>query len=182
MANRYALNQINTIAERKVFFDANVLIYLFWPSGFYRWENYYSSAFASLLRQQNELCVDFLVISEIVNRAHRIEYDKHLQQNGLTKHNLTYKAYRDSTDGQDALSDIYMVVNDNILNHFSVVGRSFTKADIQSFLTVESLDFVDKAILTTCTENECILCTNDKDYSGADIDILTSNPAILNNQ
>ncbi len=28
--------------------------------------------------------------------------------------------------------------------------------------------------------NECILCTNDKDYSGADIDILTSNPAIFN--
>lgn len=181
MANRYALNQINSIPERRVFFDANVLIYLFWPSGFYRWENYYSSAFASLLRQQNELCVDFLVISEIVNRAHRIEYDKHLLQNNLSKHDLAYKAYRDSIDGQTAFSDIYLIVNENILNLFTVIGRSFTKADIQNFLTIEPLDFVDKAILSTCTENKCVLCTNDKDYGGADIDILTSNPAILNN-
>lgn len=180
MANRYTLNQINAIAERKVFFDTNVLIYLFWPSGSFRWENYYSSAFGSLLRQQNELCVDFLVVSEIVNRAHRIEYDKYLQQNNITKHDLNYKAYRDSKDGKDALSDIYLIINDNILNHFTIVGRSFTKADIQSFLTIKSLDFVDKAILTICKENGYILCTNDKDYCKADIDILTSNPNILN--
>lgn len=98
MATRYSLNEITAIPDRKVFFDANVLIYLFWPSGYYRWEGYYSKAFALLLKQKNELCVDFLVISEIINRAHRIEYDKYLQTESLSKHNYSYKHYRDSVN------------------------------------------------------------------------------------
>lgn len=180
MPIKYPLNSIPTIANRKVFFDANVLIYIFWPSGAYHWERFYSSAFGNLLRQNNELVVDFIVISEIVNRAHRLEYDKHLATNGLTRSAFTYKQYRNSPDGQTALTDIYLIVDTNILSKFTVVGKGFSKAEIQSFLTVESIDFADKAIVLTCKENACILLTNDADYCTADIDILSSNPAILN--
>ncbi len=181
MATRYSLKDIAAIRDRKIFFDANVLIYLFWPSGSYGWEYAYSSAFGSLLRQHNELIVDFLVVSEIINRAHRLEYEKHLYASGRHKNDLTYKSYRDSAEGQAALADIYLVVEANILDRFTVVGKAFLKAEIQSFLTVESMDFVDKGILSTCKENSCVLLTNDKDYKSADIDILTSNPAILYN-
>jgi len=181
MAARYSLKEIAAIGDRKVFFDANVLIYLFWPSGSLKWEHAYSSAFGSLLRQRNELIVDFLVISEIVNRAHRLEYEKHLSANGLHKNGLAYKTYRDSDEGQSALSDIYLIIETNILDTFTVTGKAFSKAEIQSFLKQEPLDFVDKAILSICKENSCILLTNDKDYKSADIDILTSNPAILHN-
>jgi len=181
MANKYFLNQVETIPNRRIFFDANVLIYLFWPSGRYRWERNYSRAFASLLRQNNELYVDFLVISEIINRAHRIEYEKHLRNNNLTKQQFSYKNYRDGAEGQSALSDIYLVVNDSILTTFSVIEKSFDKGVIQSFLTVETLDFVDKAILNICLENDYVLCTNDRDYKDSNIDILTSNPVIVNN-
>ena len=180
MATKYSLQNIPDIQNRKVFFDANVLIYVFWPSGAYYWERDYSSAFGSLLRQQNELLVDFIVVSEIVNRAHRLEYDKHLSLNNIPKSNLSYKQYRNSPDGQTALSDIYLIVETNILNNFTIVGKSFTKTDIQSFLTVEQLDFADKGILLICKENACVLLTNDTDYKTADIDILSSNPVILN--
>lgn len=182
MANRYLLNQVGTIPNRRVFFDANVLIYLFWPSGHYYWERNYSKAFASLLRQNNELYIDFLVISEIINKTHRIEYEKHLRSNNnLTKQRFSYKNYRDSVEGQSALSDIYIIANDSILTTFSVIGKSFNKNEIQNFLTVETLDFVDKAILKICLENDYVLCTNDRDYKNSAIDILTSNPAIVNN-
>lgn len=181
MANRYLINQIDTLQNRKVFFDANVLIYLFWPSGQFNWERNYSSAFAILLQQNNELFVDFLVLSEIINRAHRIEYEKYLQNNNFTRQQYPYKRFRDSMDGQNALSDIYLIVKDNILTTFSVVGKSFDKDEIQKFLVIEPLDFIDKAIQKTCIENNFILCTNDRDYRNSNIDILTSNPAILNN-
>ena len=180
MAAKYSLGSIPAITDRKVFFDANVLIYIFWPSGSYRLERIYSSAFGKLLRQNNELMVDFIVISEIVNRAHRLEYDKHLSANGISRNSLTYKQYRNSADGQSALSDIYLIVETNILSSFTVVGKAFTKADIQSFLVVEPLDFSDKGILLTCQENGYVLLTNDADYKTADIDILSSNSAILN--
>jgi len=181
MANKYSLKQISAISGRRVFFDANILIYLFWPSGRYNWERDYSSAFNSLLHQGNELFVDFLVISEIINRAHRIEYEKHLRNNNLTIQHFSYKNYRDSVEGQTALSDIYIVVNDSILKNFSIIEKSFNKNVIKSFLQVDQLDFVDKAILNICIENDYVLCTNDRDYKDSNVDILTSNPAIINN-
>lgn len=180
MATKYSLASIPSIGDRKIFFDANVLIYIFWPSGAYYWEHFYSSAFGSLLRQKNELVVDFIVISEIVNRAHRLEYEKHLTASTILRGTLSYKKYRNSADGQTALSDIYLIVETNILSNFTVVGKAFTKADIQTFLTIEPLDFADKGILMTCKENACVLLTNDADYKAADVDILSSNPAILN--
>lgn len=181
MATKYSTQNIPSVINRKVFFDANVLLYIFWPSGSYHWESYYSTAYARLLRQGNELLVDFIVISEIVNRAIRLEHDKYLLANNLTRSALPFKKYRNSADGETALADIYLMIETDILNSFTVVGKSFTKPDIQSFLTVDSLDFGDKAILSTCQENACVLLTNDVDYKTSAIDILTSNPAILRN-
>ena len=180
MADRYSLSRVNSISGRPVFFDANVLIYIFWPTGLYRWEANYSAVFGQLLRQSNELIVDFLVISEVINRIHRVEYEKYLVVSRLDKTALNYKGYRDSADGQSALADIYLIVETSILSCFTVVGKNFTQADILSFLTVEPLDVMDKAILSICRENSFVLCTNDQDYKSSDIDILTSNPAILN--
>lgn len=123
--------------------------------------------------------VDFIVISEIVNRAHRLEYEKHLTANMILRSALSYKQYRNSADGQAALSDIYLIVETNILSNFTVVGKAFNKADIQTFLTIGPLDFADKGILMTCKENDCVLLTNDIDFKAAEVDILSSNPAIL---
>ncbi len=177
MATKYSLSNIPSLSGRKIFFDANVLIYIFWPSGAYSWETSYSSAFGSLLRQKNELLVDYMVISEVVNRAHRLEYSKYLTANSLTQASFQYKNYRNGLDGKKALSDIYLIIETNILAKFTIVGKAFTSSEIQSFLTVDSLDFSDKGILLTCKENACVLITNDIDYRSADIEILSSNPA-----
>lgn len=181
MAAKYTTQTIPSIVNRKVFIDANVLIYIFWPSGAQYWENLYSSLFAKLVRQGNELLVDFIVISEIVNRAIRLEYEKYLIANTLSRTAFKFKDYRNSADGQAALLDIYLMVETDILSRFSIVGKSFSKQEISSFLSLDSLDFGDKGILLTCQENTCILLTNDVDYKSCTIDILTSNPAILRN-
>lgn len=177
--NRYSLKQIADIQNRKVFFDTNVLIYLFWPSVQPKLQKLYSSAFKSLRGQKNELFVDFCVISEMINGSLHIEYENHIRRNNLNKKYFSKKKYRDGPQGQKDLEDIYLIVKDNILKTFTVLGKSFTKTNIEKFLTVESLDFMDKAILVTCSENDCVLCTNDKDFNKADIDILTCNPNIL---
>jgi predicted nucleic acid-binding protein len=173
MAAKYNLQNIDRLQGRAVFLDANVLIYLFWPTGS-NWENKYASVLARLHRQQNEMCVDFLVISEFINRAIRIEHAKLLTT-------LTYKQFRDTQEGRDALKDIYKVVETVILGQFHFVGKTFSKVDVYQFFNVDHLDFVDKAILAICKENNCVLLTNDKDFKYSDIDILTAHPAIINN-
>ena len=181
MAERYSLRDISLLKSRKIFFDANVLIYIFWPTGSFSWENSYSSIFRRLLLQKNEIVVDFIVISEVINRAIRIEYEKYLNANNLNRRNFSFKQFRDSTEGEAATEDIYSIVSLSILPIFNVQVKGFSKSEIESFLNIDSLDFSDKAILSICKENDFVLLTNDRDFRTSDIEILTSNRIILKN-
>ena len=109
MVKFYNSSEIYCLHTRQIFFDANILLYIFWPMGS-RWEKTYSTIFKQLLEQKNKMAVDFIVISEVVNRAVRIEYEKHLQTNNISRKNLPFKKYRNSRDGQEALNDVYQIV------------------------------------------------------------------------
>ena len=175
MATRYSLQNIEALQGRKVFFDANILIYIFWPTGSYDWEKKYSSAYGKLIKQKNQLVTDFLVISEFINRAMRIEHDKYLK-----KHNyLSYKKYRDSNDGQESLKDIYTLINEQIIKRFDIVGKQYLKKDIESFLHVDNLDFNDKALIPLCSENNLVLLTNDIDFAKSEIEIASYLPDLV---
>lgn len=173
MATIYKLQDYAHLSDKDVFVDANVLIYLFWPTGQHSFESNYARVFRNLLRQGNSLYVDFLVISEVVNRVLRIE---HVKLNS----NQKFKDFRNSQDGKDVINDIYLIVKNDILSCFKIIGKSFNKSDIEGFLIVDQLDFVDKATVSICSENNLVLLTNDKDFKNSGLDILTGNPHILN--
>ena len=173
MATKYRLQDFNQLNNRNIFIDANVLIYLFWPTGQHFFEQNYARVYRDFLRQGNNLFVDFLIVSEVINRILRIEHKK-------INPSLNFKDFRNSTEGKDALNDIYVIVRDNILNHFNVIGKVFEKQDIESLLIVDELDFVDKATVKICTENTLVLLTNDRDFKNIDLDIITGNPHLLN--
>ncbi len=181
MKKRYSSNDISLIGNRQIFFDANVLLYIFWPTGQYSWEQRYSAIFGQLIKQNNELVTDFIVLSETLNRVVRIEHQKHINERGLKITDCKFKEFRDSKAGKEALHDIYNIIKTKVLTNFSIRGKNFQKTDIETFLSVDSLDFSDKAILSLCKENNCVLLTNDKDFTESDIEILTSNPALLRN-
>jgi predicted nucleic acid-binding protein len=181
MAARYSLSNIIDIQNRRVFFDANVLIYIFWPTSspdpsnsHWDWQAKYSSIYGRLVTQGNELIVDYLVISEFINRAIRIQFKN-------ANSTLSFKQYRDSIDGQSTLTDIYTILQSNVFDKFNVIGKAFSKDEIQSFLFADNLDFTDKAIMQICAENDCILLTNDKDFCSVNLDLLSANRYILQN-
>lgn len=173
MANRYKLQDVAQLQGRKVFIDANVLIYLFWPTGSYDCEQKYARVFSYLLKQSYELYVDFLVISETINRVLRNEY-KRLNPSD------SFKNFRNSPIGNQALNDIHIILKNQVLPYIGVIGKNFTKSEIESLLVVNELDFVDKSIVVICKENSLVLLTNDRDFKNADLEILTGNSNILN--
>lgn len=173
MATKYKLQDYAHLSGKDIFVDANVLIYLFWATGQHSFESNYARVFRNLLRQGNKLYVDFLVISEVVNRVLRIEHQK-------LNSNQKFKEFRNSQEGKDVISDIYLIVQNEILSSFKIIGKSFDKIDIEGFLIVDQLDFVDKATVSVCTENNLVLLTNDRDFKNSGLDILTGNPHILN--
>jgi predicted nucleic acid-binding protein len=172
MTTKYRLQDVYQLEGRNVFVDANVLIYLFWPTGQHNFERSYASAFRELLRLGNPLFVDFMVVSEVVNRVVRMEHQR-------LNPALRFKDFRNSEMGQETLNDIYVIIRNDVLKHFKVVGKAFDKQEIESCLVLDELDFVDKGAVLLCQQNDMVLLTNDKDFRDAGIEILTGNPIIL---
>lgn len=176
MARRYTLNNYEDLKGRDVFFDANVILYVFWPTMNNYWEDKYSSLFNNLIRQGNRMHINFIVISEIVNRAIRIEHKKFQRCHFVT---IEYKDYRNSDAGIEALEDIYTILENEVLSHFDIVDYGYDKSDIISFLKVDSLDFGDKAIEKICSDRDMVLLTNDIDFRDSKLDILSVNSKLL---
>ncbi len=179
MKRRYNLSDTAVIKNKPFFFDTNVILYIFWPTTSQKYIYDYSSIFAKLIKQKSELFIDYTVISEVINRAIRIEYDNYLTDNVLDRNKFTFKEYRNRTEGRSALQDIYHVLKTKIKPCFNMIGKNFTWEDISSFLSVDTMDFSDKAIELLCKENDMVLVTNDSDFDSSDIEILTSNSKLL---
>lgn len=180
MSLRIKAADIPNFSNRQFFFDANVLLYLFGavstPSN--QWAvNAYNTVFFNCLKAKSVLCVDITVLSEFINRFIRIEYENYLRLNGLNSKTFQFKNFRGTTEGIQAAQDIEVVVHGKILKNFKLIGKLFNESDIKSISLVNN-DFNDALIVETCKEHQCVLVTNDADFSGADIDILTAKVAL----
>lgn len=174
MPLRFSMSDIPHLTDREIFFDANILIFLYCPMGNVSEERIgkYSSIFNCLLRQKNILSVNEMVLSELVNRFLRIEFSN------KCKNKNEFKRFRNSNDGISAQREIYDIVKNKILNVFEFRSMEFRKKEIDDMLFVDSLDFNDKLIVNVCKEYDMILLTDDSDYKNSDIDILSSNPKL----
>jgi predicted nucleic acid-binding protein len=179
MGKRYTLLETNQLGNRDIFVDANVLIYLFWPTGQNNFENNYATVFKVLKSQGFNLFLDFLVISEVINKVIHFEYLNYCKNHHSSTNAPSKKKFRDSPEGSELLKDIYIIIKDNVLSNFSIKGKSLDKNDIFNFLEIDGLDFVDKAIVKICEENSFVLLTNDSDFIDCGIDILSGNKKLL---
>lgn len=170
MRMRYSASSIQSLKDRTFFFDANTLIYIFWPtSPDSQAATDYGSILATLLKNNAILAINEIVISEIVNRILRIEFNK----SNMPKDK--FKEYRDSEEGLSVQNDIYNIIKDKILTKFQIINDILSKEDIENLLVSTKLDFNDKLIECLCKKKSMILLTHDFDFSSSDVDILTSN-------
>lgn len=177
MPERIQIHEINKLVGRTVFFDANVYLYVFWPTGNNYHTVHYSRLYKNCIQHKIPIAIDFIVLSEVINRAFRIEYTKYLGKKSLSSEACYFKQYRDSSDGLQAQNDIYDIVKKS-LAPFIICGKEYSKEDVFSFMTVDKLDFNDKAIASLCLANGFVLATNDQDFSRQDLPIISANQKI----
>ena len=96
MNNRYDGSVTSSLTNKKIFFDANILIYLYWSTSS-EWENKYAKIYDDLNVPENDFIVDFLVISEFINRALRLDYDIYLDENGFNSREISFKGLTNSS-------------------------------------------------------------------------------------
>jgi len=180
MYHKYTTKDIGEFDSRDIFFDANILIYLFWATGKEQrhLENKYATIYSEILKKGLSKYVNFVVLSEVVNRTLRISWEEYLDIKSLSKSELSFKKFRNSKKGIKAQKEIATIINEIIFGDFEVIEDFFSKSDIADFLNIETLDFSDKAILKTCSQHDYILLTHDSDYFDSEIDILTCNSRI----
>jgi predicted nucleic acid-binding protein len=175
--NRFDKQDIAKLSGKAVMFDANIILFLSWslkPGSMA--VRVYSGIFGLLIKQGNNLIINTIVLSEVINRVARLEYQKYCD---ITPTPLDYKQYRNSTAGQLVFQDIYNILNTIILPHFNLGNKTFNVDEIKGMLKLDDYDFNDKLIIAECKEKNYLLFTDDGDFINADVDILTANHKLL---
>jgi predicted nucleic acid-binding protein len=180
MASRFSINDINKLPEKTLFFDANVLVYVFFPIYSHNKKRLirgYSNLYQKLINKSIELAIDLTVLSEVVNTVLRYDYNN--QKNSGTFN--SFKDYRNSPPGRTYYATTTSIIKRHILPNFHILNSDLTKSEIGGIFTNNSVDFNDGIIMVQSQKHDCILVTHDSDFSGTDIDILTANNILLEN-
>ncbi|EAI7262556.1 PIN domain-containing protein [Campylobacter lari] len=162
----YHLKDIATLDNKKIFFDTNILIYLFYASDS-KLQEECASLYNELLKSKALCYTSFLNISEFYSRCMKIEFEKAKELD----EQLKYKNFRNSEEGSEIEKDITNIVK-LLLAKFSLVMVDFDKNFVAKILDNETIDLCDKALVEICKQENMILFTNDKDFKNKDLNIL----------
>jgi predicted nucleic acid-binding protein len=164
----------------KLFFDANIWLCIYGRQGSaddFR-SSTYSNALKNALRANSQILVDVLVISEFVNRIARMEYE--IQYPNKTQR-PKFKDYRDSAFFKPVAQAIVSDLR-KILKFSARTESGLTAVDIHALLAEfenGGHDFNDQILVRLCVSQNLKLVTDDHDFKGKGVDILTANRRIL---
>jgi predicted nucleic acid-binding protein len=173
--NKYAFSN-----QDRLFFDANVWLYLYGPQGSPGDPviRSYSAALARAVQAGSRIWVDVLVLSEFINRFARIEYDIYCTNLGQKP---SFKHFRRDPAYPPVAQAIVAAVR-NILKFAERTESGFTVVDMNALLTefqTVPSDFNDQVLVALCITNGLYLVTHDSDFKGRGVNILSANPRLI---
>ncbi len=159
-----------------LFLDANVWLSLYGQAAWARRRTSdYSRAWRDIVQVGCPVFIDVLVVSEFINAYARIEYQR------LRTGPMTFKDFRNSSHFPPIAAIIAQCVT-RILRRCQRLDSGFETCDINRLLNDfarGSEDFNDQVIVEVCRTRGLKLITDDGDFKGAGLDILTANPNLL---
>jgi len=166
----------NFKSEDELLLDTNVWMFVYGPQkpGNSKVETY-SQALAKILMAQCRIYIDVLIVSEFINTYARLQWNVMGQPHG------DFKKFRKSTDFKPIAQDIAADVK-RVLNHCSRVENGFETLDIEGLMAeyaVGDSDFNDQIIAALCQRKGLKLVTDDGDFAGHGLPIVTANRRLL---
>lgn len=160
-------------------FDTNIWLFLYgsqYGPGDSR-VRVYSTALKSVLAAQGRILIDALVLSEFMNRMARFAY------NTLSAKTRPrdFKAYRKSPAFKPVAKGI-ADASRRILGHATRMDSGFPSLHIEAVLSdyeVGKADFNDQMLAELCKSKGLTLVTDDGDFKGLGLTILTENKRLL---
>lgn len=169
----------------KILFDCNVLMYLFYTYGGYRKDmvRKYTKVFSEAIKNQCQMYMPSIEVSEFINTYSRLEYNRYLRENNLKSKDFKFKQdYRGTKDYKELIVELKNLVNNQIFSVFKKLNDEFGDIDIVDiYHNPEIFDFNDRYYCKLAEKYELKIVTNDADFSvsGKGIHIITANTQLL---
>ena len=166
-------------SDDALFLDANVWLLIHGPQkpGRNARTDHYSTAFRRMLEAGSRIHIDVVVLSEIINRWARFHYHE-----SDCASQMSFKEFRNGDAFKLVATDIAADTR-RILMQCSRMESDFTALDMEA-LTAEygngGIDFNDQVVREACKRNGLKLVTDDGDFGGQGLPILTANRRLLN--
>ena len=171
-----SVNNYIFTSEDKLFLDANIWLYIYGPQkprGF--WTNIYSQALARILAAKSHIYIDVLIVSEFINVYARQKWRL------VAPQGQNFKNFRRSSGFKPVAQDIAADVR-HVLSHCSRIESGFAtmdKDDLLNDYAAGNYDFNDQVITELCKKEGLTLITNDGDFRGQGIAVVTANRHLL---
>ena len=162
-----------------IFFDANIWLAIYGPSPDHWAQAPCSSLFYELIKNNIDIYINSLIISEVINAWARLEFNQQRIELGFKS--TEFKKYRETSEFEDVAEDISINM-EKILRwskRFDSSLESIDMNDIISKYRSGAYDFNDIIYGNICKTNNFILVTNDGDFCVTDINILTANKKLI---
>ncbi len=133
------------------------------------------------MNAKSRIHLDALLLSEIVNRCTRFEYE--LLKSGGTKVPDTFKAFRDTSEFV-AIASAVSVIAKKVAGHCARIESNFINSPVEELLddfAKGSKDFNDQLLNELCRAKGHLLVTDDGDFASSGITVITANARLLHN-
>lgn len=163
--------------EDRLFFDTNIWMLLLGVQGNPQSTQVavYSNAYKRILKANCALLTDTLVLAEFYNAALRVRHELAIR---FFHVDSDFKRFRESQDFADVASQVSYDVRQIVEGAQVRVLPAIIPVDWPALLAELERgvrDFNDELILAQCQAQNALLVTNDRDFVGADVEILTAN-------
>ena len=139
----------------------------------------YSQALAKILAAKSRIYIDVLIVSEFINSYARLKW--RLLSPSRDFKRSDFKTFRKSNDFKLVAQGIAAYVK-HVLQHCTRVENGFESLAIDSLIdeySVGDSDFNDQILTTLCKRKGLKLVTDDSDFKGQEILVITDNRRLL---
>ncbi|MCY4379905.1 MAG: PIN domain-containing protein [Candidatus Dadabacteria bacterium] len=171
--------------QDKLFFDANIWMFLYGPQGQNNLPgnrmSVYSSAFSRILKAQSRIYIDVLIVSEFINTYARRKWEIFKATDRSGRGSESFKNFRNSSDFNPVAKEIADKTR-RILKHCRKIESGFEILEMDSLIKRYEnggTDFNDQVFMQLCKNREFKLVTDDRDFKNQGISILTANGRLL---
>lgn len=171
-----AITTYHFSASDELLLDANIWLLIYGPQqpGDRRVATY-SGAFHRMLAAQSRIYIDVLIVSEFINAYARSKWRL------LAPSSTDFKQFRQSGAFKPIAQDVAADMK-RVLQHCTRVADGFELLTIEPLLNEYALgesDFNDQILIDLCRRQGLKMVTDDSDFKGQDISLITRNQRLL---